>query len=124
MLTELKSRPANVSGALLRISRRIDALGQREPLNEEGCRVREQLQRRLEALKQEFNVGRRRATELEQQQATLHQTLLRISGAIQVLEEELRAQPQDAALNNGTLIGDAAQADLNRVNGSREHVGI
>lgn len=114
MLTELKSRPGNVSGALLSISRRIDALGEREPLNEEGCRVREQLQRRLEALKQEFNVGRRRATELEQQQAALHQTLLRISGAIQVLEEELKVQTEDAALNNGTSVGDAVQADLSR----------
>ncbi len=122
MLTELKSRPANVSGALLRISRRIDALGQREPLNEEGCRVREQLQRRLEALKQEFNVGRRRATELEQQQATLHQTLLRISGAIQVLEEELKVQTQDEALKDGTSVGDTAQAELSQMNGFHEHV--
>ncbi len=47
--------------------------------------MREQLQRRLEELKKEFNTGRARVTELEQQQTTLHQTLLRISGAIQVL---------------------------------------
>ncbi len=86
--------------------------------------MRGQLLRRLEELKREFTEGQKRASDLEQQQATLHQTLLRISGAIQVLEEELRAQPQDAAFNNETLIRDAAPADLNRGNSSREHVEI
>ena len=52
--------------------------------------MRGQLLRRLEELKSEFAEGRKRASELEQQQVTLHQTLLRISGAIQVLEEELK----------------------------------
>ena len=84
--------------------------------------MRGQLLRRLEELKSEFAEGRKRASELEQQQVTLHQTLLRISGAIQVLEEELKVQTQDAALNNGTSVSDAAQADLSLVNGSREHV--
>ncbi|MDI3467118.1 MAG: hypothetical protein OJF50_005939 [Nitrospira sp.] len=84
--------------------------------------MREQLERRLETLKKEFATGRARATELEQQQTTLHQTLLRISGAIQVLEEELKAQPQDAGPGNGTTGSDAAQENLARVNGSREHV--
>lgn len=80
--------------------------------------MREQLERRLEQLKKEFNTGRARATELEQQQTTLHQTLLRISGAIQVLEEELKgAQDRD-----GAPISDATQADLSRVNGSHERV--
>lgn len=71
--------------------------------------MREQLERRLEALKKEFNAGRARSAELEQQQATLHQTLLRISGAIQVLEEELKPESQASALNNGTIGDDAAQ---------------
>jgi predicted nuclease with TOPRIM domain len=84
--------------------------------------MRGQLIRRLEELKREFTEGQKRASELEQQQATLHQTLLRISGAIQVLEEELKVQSQDTALNNGTSVSDAAQADLSLVNGSREHV--
>ncbi len=86
--------------------------------------MRAQLLRRLEELKKEFTEGRKRATELEQQQTTLHQSLLRISGAIQVLEEELKVQIQDAALNNGTPIDDAVRADLSRFNGSHEHVGI
>lgn len=51
--------------------------------------MREQLELRLEGLKKEFATGRARAAELEKQQAMLHDTLLRISGAIQVIEEEL-----------------------------------
>ena len=80
--------------------------------------MRDQLERRLEALKKEFAAGRARASELEQQQTTLHQTLLRISGAIQVLEEELKAaQDQD-----GTSLSDAIQADPSQVNGSLDRV--
>lgn len=84
--------------------------------------MREQLERRLEVLRKEFAAGRIKASELEQQQATLHQTLLRISGAIQVLEEELKAQPQDAAHTDGTTVDDPARSDLRLVNGSHEHV--
>ncbi len=77
--------------------------------------MREQLQRRLEELKREFNAGRARVTELEQQQTTLHQTLLRISGAIQVLEEELKTcNTQDAELS-----GNPPRAALNQCNGAR-----
>ena len=76
--------------------------------------MHEQLQRRLESLKKEFASGRARAMELEQQRATLNQTLLRISGAIQVLEEELKAAPSQ----EGTPIGNAAHADPTQVNGS------
>ncbi|MDC8447986.1 MAG: hypothetical protein LV473_06490 [Nitrospira sp.] len=84
--------------------------------------MREQLERRLETLKKEFATGRARATELEQQQTTLHQTLLRISGAIQVLEEELKAESQAAAHNTETTSSDAAQENLARVNGSLDRV--
>jgi len=51
--------------------------------------MREQLQARLEELKQEFEAGQARLRELEAQEARLRETMLRISGAIQVLEEEL-----------------------------------
>lgn len=57
--------------------------------------MQEQLQERLEALKQEFTTGQSRLQELEIQQAHLRETLLRISGAIQVLEE-LLSQNQTA----------------------------
>jgi DNA repair exonuclease SbcCD ATPase subunit len=51
--------------------------------------MREQLQRRLEQLKQEFETGQARLEEIERQASFLRETMLRISGAIQVLEEEL-----------------------------------
>ena len=51
--------------------------------------MREHLEQRLQELKTEFGKGQHTLQELEQQAATVRQTLLRISGAIQVLEEEL-----------------------------------
>jgi len=72
--------------------------------------MREQLERRLEALKKEFSAGKARATELEQQQATLHQTLLRISGAIQVLEEELC--PAKTHNTNGERASESKEAGV------------
>jgi hypothetical protein len=51
--------------------------------------MQEQLQERLGFLKKEFAAGQARLQELEQQQSYLRETLLRISGAIQVLEELL-----------------------------------
>ena len=54
-----------------------------------GTLMREQLQARLEVLKREDRAGRERLRELEPQLTTLRETLLRISGAIQVLEELL-----------------------------------
>ena len=49
--------------------------------------MREQIQYRLAELKKEFEVGQARLQEVERQQSILRETLLRISGAIQVLEE-------------------------------------
>lgn len=51
--------------------------------------MRKQLKERLQSLKSEFAVGQQKLAELEAQEANLRNTLLRISGAIQVLEEEL-----------------------------------
>ncbi len=53
--------------------------------------MREQLQARLANLKQEFQTGQTQLQALERQQSSLRETLLRISGAIQVLEELLAA---------------------------------
>ena len=62
--------------------------------------MREQLQARLQSLKSEFTVGQQRLAELETQAANLRNTLLRISGAIQVLEELLAAaQPGENEQN-------------------------
>jgi predicted nuclease with TOPRIM domain len=51
--------------------------------------MREQLLDRLKRLKAEFETGQQRLASLEEEGQALRQTLLRISGAIQVLEEEL-----------------------------------
>ena len=51
--------------------------------------MKEQLQQRLQALKREYESGQQMLVDLEKRQAELQQTLLRISGAIQVLEELL-----------------------------------
>jgi predicted nucleic acid-binding Zn-ribbon protein len=51
--------------------------------------MREQLENRLAALREEFEKGKKKLEGLEAEANELRHTLLRISGAIQVLEEEL-----------------------------------
>ncbi len=51
--------------------------------------MRERLERRLEDLRGELAMGEKQLAELDAQREQLKNTLLRISGAIQVLEEEL-----------------------------------
>lgn len=58
--------------------------------------MREQLKRRLAELKAEFGTGQKVLGELEAKQANTRDSLLRISGAIQVLEEELALAEQEA----------------------------
>jgi uncharacterized protein involved in exopolysaccharide biosynthesis len=61
--------------------------------------LKTQLEQRLAELKQEFESGQQMLADLQNRQAELQTTLLRISGAIQVLEELLtvngKAQPDD-----------------------------
>lgn len=56
--------------------------------------MRTRLEQRLKDLKAEFESGQNVLLELEKQQANVRETLLRISGAIQVLEEELTNSEQ------------------------------
>jgi predicted nuclease with TOPRIM domain len=60
--------------------------------------MRESLELRLKELRQEFESGERRLSEVAAEHARLKETLLRIAGAIQVLEEELdkAAEPVSA----------------------------
>ena len=51
--------------------------------------MKDQLEERLKELKAEFESGQKMLAELEARQTSLWESLLRISGAIQVLEEEL-----------------------------------
>ncbi len=55
--------------------------------------MRIQLEQRLNDLKAEFQADQKMLAELEARQAQLRDTLLRISGAIQVLEEVLSDPP-------------------------------
>jgi hypothetical protein len=56
--------------------------------------MREQIQARLEELKKELETGHAELQKVEMQRTYLHETVLRISGAVQVLEELLGRQPQ------------------------------
>jgi septal ring factor EnvC (AmiA/AmiB activator) len=51
--------------------------------------MQEIISSRIEGLRQELGKGQKRLQELDQQQQQLRDTILRISGAIQVLEELL-----------------------------------
>ncbi|MCG9967132.1 hypothetical protein L9W92_03570 [Pelotomaculum terephthalicicum JT] len=51
--------------------------------------MREQLEQRLKELKAEFESGQKMLADLESRQTNMRTVLQRISGAIQVLEEEL-----------------------------------
>ncbi|MFN5399188.1 MAG: hypothetical protein ACK5RE_04540 [Pseudanabaena sp.] len=51
--------------------------------------MQEQLQKRLQSLKTEYEAGQQVLANLEAKKSGLRETLIRISGAIQVLEEEL-----------------------------------
>jgi chromosome segregation ATPase len=51
--------------------------------------MKQSMEQRLKELKAEFESGQKMLADLESQQANLKNTLLRISGAIQVLEELL-----------------------------------
>ena len=57
--------------------------------------MREKLEQRLTELRAEYESGQRALAELEQKQMTLRDTVLRISGAIQVLEEELGTKDRE-----------------------------
>jgi len=51
--------------------------------------MKKQLEKRLAKLEQEMAAGKEQLEQLEEQRNKLTNTLLRISGAIQVLKEEL-----------------------------------
>jgi predicted nuclease with TOPRIM domain len=68
--------------------------------------MKDQLQRRLEELKKEYETGQARLRELESEAAYVRETLLRISGAIQVIQEML--EPEQS---QGDAAGRAREAE-------------
>jgi hypothetical protein len=57
--------------------------------------MKEKLTQRLQTLKAEFEAGQKLLADYETKQLSLRETLLRISGAIQVLEELLAVSDSD-----------------------------
>jgi hypothetical protein len=76
--------------------------------------MKEQLEQRLTVLKAEFEAGQKMLAELESKQAELRNTLIRISGAVQVLQEEL-AKAADPV--RADKFGDKEANGLARING-------
>ena len=62
--------------------------------------MKQQLAKRLQQLKTEFESGQQVLAELEEKRANIQNTLLRIQGAIQVLEEELAKADEDATADS------------------------
>ncbi|MGZ4508755.1 MAG: hypothetical protein ACXVX8_14130 [Blastococcus sp.] len=67
--------------------------------------LRAQLEERLTALRAEADAGRRLLADLRARQSEVVDTLLRIDGAISVLEEELAAAPGVEAPGGGPTRG-------------------
>jgi predicted nuclease with TOPRIM domain len=63
--------------------------------------MKERIEKRLRDLRVEFESGQKMLADLEVKQSNLRNTLLRISGAIQVLEEALGQESQPAG--NGAV---------------------
>jgi len=68
--------------------------------------MKDRLEQRLKQLKLEFEQGQKMLGDLEGRQSELRSTLLRISGAIQVMEEELA---QTADVPNEAAVGTVQQ---------------
>lgn len=69
----------------------------------------DQLQARLAELTKEYQLGEAQLRELTQQETALRETLLRISGAIQVLEEVL-SKAHESAQPPADAVGGAGES--------------
>ncbi|MEM1255796.1 MAG: hypothetical protein AAGI69_25435 [Cyanobacteria bacterium P01_H01_bin.21] len=66
--------------------------------------MKQQLEQRLQQLKAEFESGQQVLAELEEKRTNVQGTLLRIQGAIQVLEEELaKADEEEPSTSTSEL---------------------
>ena len=62
--------------------------------------MKERLEQRLAALRSEYEAGQKLLAELDARRASTQETMLRIAGAIQVLEEELQHETTAEEPNN------------------------
>jgi hypothetical protein len=74
--------------------------------------VKDQLQARLAELKREYQLGEGQLGELTRRETALRETLLRIAGAIQVLEELLAGPAGPAVPGAADENGDRGQPDV------------
>ena len=85
--------------------------------------MKQQLEQRLQQLKTEFESGQQVLADLDKRRAEVQPTLLRIQGAIQVLEEELdKANERDsngAASESENLQVVETQADTVNANNGK-----
>ncbi len=66
--------------------------------------MKEQIQERIEQLKAEYESGQKMLADLETQESNLRTTMLRISGAIQVLEELLAKAEEEENLDDAKKV--------------------
>ncbi len=64
------------------------------------------MEKRLKELKRELELGQKQVTLLDQKRSELRDTLLRISGAIQVLEELLTQEQGDNHKGDASELGE------------------
>lgn len=72
--------------------------------------MKQKIKQRLQSLKEEFEAGQKILAEYEAKQRNLRETLLRISGAIQVLEEVITEA--DSKANGEVSQPDDSPAEL------------
>ncbi|MFB2971844.1 hypothetical protein ACE1CD_23015 [Aerosakkonema sp. BLCC-F183] len=83
--------------------------------------MKDQLKQRLRALKTEFEAGQKLNAEYEEKQHNLRETLLRISGAIQILEEVIaEADSEENGVEPQPAEKPAEQQPLGELAASRE----
>ncbi|NEN88023.1 MAG: hypothetical protein F6K48_03475 [Okeania sp. SIO3H1] len=74
--------------------------------------MKQRLQQRLQELTAEFESGQKVLTELDDKRTNVQNTLLRIQGAIQVLEEELAKENEDeTSVSSNELDAEALTAN-------------
>jgi len=78
--------------------------------------MKEKLKQRIQSLTTEYEAGQKMLAELEAKQANLRSTLLRIGGAIQVLEELLSEEPEgndiDSEVDSSSTLNETEEGSL------------
>ena len=72
--------------------------------------MRDHIKKRLQDLREEFAAGQKMMTELDAQQTHLRSSLLRLSGAIQVLEELINQDEAAVSANGAAHVSGEQQA--------------